>query len=1456
VNTNTVRLLSGVELPAYSVALANNGRDLIVQPTARLLPGTVYSNLLSTNLADLAGNRAFTSNFVARFTTASIVGVQPANNSSAAAGQTVRAELFFESGLGARLARFQLNSAAPVVVPVAADATNAFALLTISTNDTSAVIRIAASDDNTFTRALLLPDIVLNVSVSGDDTDGDGMPNGYEAVNGLDPFTNDAALDADGDGLTNFTEFQLGTHPTRADTDGDGMPDGFEVTHNFDPLSHIADSVAEFSGVQGSNNWFYGHYSGSVTGTNLSLMQFFNNSVWSVTATIPPFALLTAQGGHPDNVGGTMQFPTRRWVSEVEGPITIVGRLAKGDTGGGDGITGRIRVDGVQVFSRLIAANDGVGTNFSIAASVTVGSVVDFVIEPNSSVNFDTTIFTARILRFDEASADADGDGLSNLAEFFAGTNPRQADTDGDGLPDGFEEANSLNPLVNDASEDPDGDALTNLQEFLLGTNPRAADSDNDGLNDGAEVARGTNPLNPDTDGDGLLDGLDPDPLGTNASISFAGSNRVDVVEGSTTNLVLQIGSTNGPIVLLDYAPTNLPPAFTSVKTRTFNNTVSNGVATIELEFNPLHDAAGTHKVSLRAASASGASGVFDVMVVVADNPSLAVTRWKDPVSGNWNDVSRWSDGLPAAGKVAVIDAAGSYTVSLNTSVSAAGIIVDASDAALRQTTAVTVNSPIELRRGRFAIDTSGTLILDGVLANRGTLRWVSRNNVFDLQGSGRVENLGLWEVFADPANPTGGAESTVRVPVNVPVGGKLSLNNGFVSFTQPSSLTVAGELELLGSGRLRLDGSSPARDLLFLAGSAFTGTGRLQIEGSSRLVLSEDMTIRQALQVDGGASVTGVGRLTLARDHSLSGTYFVPVTIASNAVVNFGNVSFRSNVLVQMGATFVVPQSATLNFSGVLTNQGTLRWVSRNHAFDLGGAGRVENLGLWEVFADPANPNGGVESTVRVPVNVAVGGKFSLNNAFVNFTQPSSLTVAGELELLGSARLRVDGSNPPRDVTLLSGAILSGTGTIQLEGSSRLVVPGSLDTTASIVLNGSGTRLVVPGTYTIRGSGSLVGTVEAGAIVIASNAVVTSSSSGFTGPVTVEDGGTLRLTGGTVAFGTNVTVAAGGRWEITTSTTINLGGVLTNSGTLRWVSRNHVFDLTGAGRVENLGLWEIFADPANPNGGAESTVRVPVNVAVGGKFSLNNGFVSFTQPSSLTVAGELELLGSARLRVDGSNPPRDIILAPGVNIAGTGTMLFEGSNRLIISGTSVLLAGVLDFRGSSSIAGSGTLLTINPGATLQFDHSSTVPISLTVAGTLTIANAGTTLTVQETLTLESTGTINNPGTLRVGSFVNNGGTINGNPPVALSGVRIERIALDFSGSIAPQRLTRSAGSSGVLLEWRGPSGQRFSVESADTIGTWRSRQVEVIEFSSGRYRAIVPWTGGGRAFYRVQLLL
>ena len=99
-----------------------------------------------------------------------------------------------------------------------------------------------------------LPDymeLVLGTDISKIDTDGDGLPDGYEALTlGTDPTkidtdnngVNDDAEDADNDGLTNLKEYQLGTNPTNEDSDSDGLKDGEEVnTYKTDPLKKDTD---------------------------------------------------------------------------------------------------------------------------------------------------------------------------------------------------------------------------------------------------------------------------------------------------------------------------------------------------------------------------------------------------------------------------------------------------------------------------------------------------------------------------------------------------------------------------------------------------------------------------------------------------------------------------------------------------------------------------------------------------------------------------------------------------------------------------------------------------------------------------------------------------------------------------------------------------------------------------------------------------------------------------------------------------------------------------------------------------------------------------------------------------------------------------------------------------------------------------------------------------------------
>ncbi len=104
-----------------------------------------------------------------------------------------------------------------------------------------------------------------------------------------------------------------------------------------------------------------------------------------------------------------------------------------------------------------------------------------------------------RRMGLDPQDADSDDDGLTDQEEVqFYGTDALDADTDNDGMPDGWEVDNGGYPTyAGDAGMDSDGDGLTNLEEFLAGTNPHSNDSDSDSMPDAWEAQFGLNPLDP-----------------------------------------------------------------------------------------------------------------------------------------------------------------------------------------------------------------------------------------------------------------------------------------------------------------------------------------------------------------------------------------------------------------------------------------------------------------------------------------------------------------------------------------------------------------------------------------------------------------------------------------------------------------------------------------------------------------------------------------------------------------------------------------------------------------------------------------------------------------------------------------------------------------------------------------------------------------------------------------------
>lgn len=100
-------------------------------------------------------------------------------------------------------------------------------------------------------------EIVVYLAGSPEDIDGDGMPDAWEAANGLNPYDpEDGSADPDGDGLANAQEYAAGTDPGKADTDGDGVSDKVEVDRGQNPLDPADNTSVTLPIEQGEGEVF------------------------------------------------------------------------------------------------------------------------------------------------------------------------------------------------------------------------------------------------------------------------------------------------------------------------------------------------------------------------------------------------------------------------------------------------------------------------------------------------------------------------------------------------------------------------------------------------------------------------------------------------------------------------------------------------------------------------------------------------------------------------------------------------------------------------------------------------------------------------------------------------------------------------------------------------------------------------------------------------------------------------------------------------------------------------------------------------------------------------------------------------------------------------------------------------------------------------------------------------
>ena len=90
----------------------------------------------------------------------------------------------------------------------------------------------------------------LDAASHGGDSDGDGLPDGWEREV-FGNLTHNGTLSSDGDELTDAQEWELGTDPLKSDTDGDGAVDGIlRQELEYDRIGRLTSANGGAAGIQ------------------------------------------------------------------------------------------------------------------------------------------------------------------------------------------------------------------------------------------------------------------------------------------------------------------------------------------------------------------------------------------------------------------------------------------------------------------------------------------------------------------------------------------------------------------------------------------------------------------------------------------------------------------------------------------------------------------------------------------------------------------------------------------------------------------------------------------------------------------------------------------------------------------------------------------------------------------------------------------------------------------------------------------------------------------------------------------------------------------------------------------------------------------------------------------------------------------------------------------------------
>ncbi len=251
----------------------------------------------------------------------------------------------------------------------------------------------------------------------------------------------------------------------------------------------MADSVADWStsGTQGENNWYYGYYNYTDDGDHSydadEFIPFTNEfgasggavepdgnhwtgSLWDMDSEAGPWTTIGQSGTHPNGTNsdpGDEHWTVRRWVCDRDLPAAeITWSMQKENASCGEGVGGRLYVNGELIDHERIEGDDATGVTRTVTTALAAGDFVDLALTPAGpgGNRQDGCDGSRNSLVVDNGLHDSDEDTIMDSEDNCPLTpNEDQADRDEDGVGDACDNCPDIaNTNQQDADHDGIGD--------------------------------------------------------------------------------------------------------------------------------------------------------------------------------------------------------------------------------------------------------------------------------------------------------------------------------------------------------------------------------------------------------------------------------------------------------------------------------------------------------------------------------------------------------------------------------------------------------------------------------------------------------------------------------------------------------------------------------------------------------------------------------------------------------------------------------------------------------------------------------------------------------------------------------------------------------------------------------------------------------------------------------------